>query len=419
MALEETLDILRQNPEDLLIVASWFYKCGFPIITDIEYNSLTREIGDTEVVWDDIEEPKELLNKYNLSSYDLKYSEIGDNEKYNIYMDSLYDAGTKSINPCYNMKEVFERTMSLCNLTDEICLSLKVDGVSTRNIIELNDNGEGTIVASLSRSRESRGFDYTDGMKLTVSNSLKFNKDFGEVHERTGNRILFAFGEAYVERGSLEDLREKYNMQGTWKTPRSTALSMLRATVFKEDYKHLKFRCFKLSSGNTLSEMYETAKEAGLDIVPYEVILTKDIPREYDVWEIWFNNILSKYYDIQFKEDIEADGIVIAINNQNTFNRLGESNNSKYNNGMFSCKVGPWGSSLYYAKVVNIHFENDGNTSEYSVVAEIEPTVVSTGNTVTRVNCFNLKIIVDNNITVGSTICFEYKSSSSIVLVYK
>lgn len=419
MDLAETLSILRQNPKDLVVIASWFYKCGFPIISDIEYNALTKSIGDTSIVWDDIEEPKELLDKYNLGSYNLRYSEIGDNEKYNTYMDSLYDAGTKSINPSYSLKDSYERMMSLCSITDELCISLKVDGVSIRNIIELDDNGDWNLVASLSRSRESKGFDYTDGMKLAVSNSLKFNKDFGEVHEKTGNRIIFAFGEAYVKRRSLETLREKYNMQGTWKTPRSTALSMLRATVFEEDYEYLKFKCFKLSVGNSLSGMYEVAKEAGLDVVPYEVVSTKDIPKDYNTWEVWFNNILNKYYDIQCKEDIEADGIVVAINNQNTFNRLGESSNSKYNNGMFSCKVGPWGSSLYYAKVVNIHFENDGNTSEYSVVAEVEPTVVSTGNTVTRVNCFNLKILVDNNITIGSMICFEYKSASSIVLVYK
>ena len=70
-------------------------------------------------------------------------------------------------------------------------------------------------------------------------------------------------------------------------------------------------------------------------------------------------------------------------------------------------------------KVRNIIFDNEGNTSEFSVVAEIEPVVVATDNTVSRVNCFNPKILVDNNINIGSIIRFKYKSASSVVLVYR
>lgn len=415
---DKLLSELRQNPRDLVVLASWYYKCGMPIISDHEYNILTSAIGDTEVVWDEIDKPVELMQKYGINENAITYKEIGNNEYYNEYIESLYDAGTRSIKPAYDYRDVYERMISLMSITDELCVSLKVDGVSTRNIIE-NNNGKWNLVASLSRSRESKGFDYTDGMKLAVQNDLTLPDNVGEIHERSGKRVLFAFGEAYVKRSALEYLREKYGMQDTWKTPRSTALSMLRATVYEEDYKYLKFMCFKLSTGSTLAEMFETASEAGLDVVPYEVIKTRDIPVDYKEWERWFNELLNKYHNIQVKDDIEADGIVVAINNQGAFNRLGVSNNSKYNNGMFSCKVGPWGSSLYYSTVKNLLFENEGNTSEFSVVAEIEPVVVSTGNTVSRVNCFNLKILVDNDISIGSRICFEYKSASSVVLVYR
>lgn len=411
------LSELRQNPKDLIVIASWFYKNGMPIIEDSEYNVLSRTYGDTIEVWDDVGKPEELLNKYGIDTSDIEYKEIGDNPFFNEYMDSLYDAGTKSISPCYDYEQIYSRMLSFISMTDEICVSLKVDGVSTRNIIEQKDDTDWELVASLSRSRESRGFDYTDGMKL-VNKDLTFPKDSGEVHEVSGKRVLFAFGEAYVERTALEYLRNKYNMQSTWKTPRSTALSMLRNLILPEDYKYLKFKCFKLSTGESLSEMFETAKNAGLDVVPYEVIKTADIPTDIREWRVWFNNLVTKYHNIQETQDIEADGIVIAINNQTKFNNLGSTNNSKYNNGIFSCKVGPWGSQLYYSKVKKLLFENNGNTSEFSVVAQIEPVVVSTGNTVSRVNCFNLKILVDNNITEGSTICFEYKSASSVVLVY-
>ena len=415
---EKMLSELRQNPKDLVVLASWYYRCGMPIISDHEFNLLTKDVYDTDVVWDEVEKPVELMRKYGIKEDAISYKEIGNNKYYNEYLESLYNAGTRSIKPAYDYRDIYERMISLMSITDELCISLKVDGVSTRNIIE-NDDGKWRLVASLSRSRESKGFDYTDGMKLAVANDLTFPNDVGEIHEESGKRVLFSFGEAYVKRSALEYLRERYGMQDTWKTPRSTALSMLRATVYEEDYKYLKFMCFKLSTGSTLSEMYRIAEDAGLDVVPYEVINTKDIPTDYKEWEKWFNNLLNKYHDIQVKDDIEADGIVVAVNNQGEFNKLGVSNNSKYNNGMFSCKVGPWGSSLYYSTVKNILFENEGNTSDFSVVAEIEPVVVSTGNTVSRVNCFNLKILVDNGISIGSRICFEYKSASSVVLVYK
>lgn len=413
----KTLGILRSNPRDLLILSSWYYKCGEPIIDDHEFNALEREVGALDTVWDEISEPVDLIEKYGLKRVDVSTKVIGDNEYFNEYMDSLFMSDTKSVNPTYEMSDVYSRMLLLSSVTDELCISLKVDGVSSRNIIE--KNGAWNLVASLSRSRDSKGFDYTDGMRLSVKRDLTFPDDVGEVHEHSNRKVIFAYGEVYVERGALEYLRKKYNRQDTWKTPRSTALSMLRALVSEEDYKYLKFRCFKLSVGNTLDEMFTIASNAGLNIVPYEVVKTKDIPKDYDKWEAWFNKILAKYRKIQMDEDIEADGIVVAVNNQTEFNSLGESSNAKYNNGMFSCKVGPWGSYIYYSKVVDIKFENVGNTSEYSVVAIVEPVIVSTGNTVTRVNCFNLKILIDNGIKIGSEICFEYKSSSSVVLVYK
>ena len=415
---ESVLHRLRQNPKDLLVIASWFYKIGMPIIEDSEYNTIASTVGDIGVVWDELEKPQELLDRYGIQVEDeSEDSCIGSNPYFNQYMESLYDAGTKSCNPAYNEDDIYNRMMGLKSVTDELVISLKVDGVSTRNIIE--EDGDWNLVASLSRSRVSKGFDYTEGMKLSVRQNLTFPKDAGEIHEHSGKRVLFAFGEAYVERSALQYLREKYNAYDTWKTPRSTALSMLRNVIDKEDYKYLKFKCFKLNVGETLSEMFHIAEDAGLDVVPYEVIRTADIPTDYISWQDWFNNLVDKYYKIQIDEDIEADGIVVAINNQNQFNTLGESSDGRYNNGMFSCKVGPWGSKTYTSVVTKIHFDNTGNTSEFSIVAEVEPVVVANGNTVTRVNCFNPKILIENKINVGSYIRFEYKSASSIVLVYR
>lgn len=414
-----TLNTLRDNPKDLIVLASWFYKCGEPIIDDFEYNALAKSFGDLDIVWDELDEPVELLNKYNIPRNTVTYKEIGQNKYFEKYMDSLYEAGTKSIRPEYDKYDIYDRFVRLKSITDEVVISLKVDGVSTRNILE-EENGKWNLVASLSRSRESRGFDYTDGMQLSVKRDLTFPEGTGSIHEGSGKRVLFSFGEAYVERSSLEYLREKYNKQNTWKTPRSTALSMLRDTIYPEDYKYLKYKCFRLDVGCKLSEMYELIKSAGLDTVPYEVIKTEDIPTvNYRIWEMWFDDILVKYRNIQNEQDIEADGIVVAINDQARFNSLGTSTDGKYNNGTFSCKVGPWGSQLYESKVVKIHFDNTGNTSEFSVVAEVEPVKVETGNVVTRVNCFNPKILIDNKINIGSYIKFEYKSASSIVLVYR
>lgn len=412
---ESILNNLREEPKDLIVVADWFYKIGEPIISDPEYNGLTTQYGSSNKIWDETGIPRELFEKYGIEvdeSISMKYIN-------NEYLKSLHDAGTKSISPAYTERDCYNRMMGLVVISDEIVISLKVDGISTRNIIELNDDNEWSLVASLSRSRESKGFDYTDGMRLTVPNKLRFNEDAGDIHDVSGKRVIFSFGEAYVERSKLEYLRQKYGKINTWKTPRSTALSMLRDVVQEEDYRYLKYRCFKLNVGETLSDMLIMAENSGLDIVPFEVIKSKDVPREYSEWLKWFNNMLDKYHNIQIERDIEADGIVVAINNQSDFDNVGVSNDGKYNNATFSCKVGPWGSIEYESKVRNIIFDNEGNTSEFSVVAEIEPVVVATDNTVSRVNCFNPKILVDNNINIGSIIRFKYKSASSVVLVYR
>ena len=414
----DMLSILRNNPKDLILLSNFFYRVGEPIISDIEWNALTDKHPDVNRHWDDEIDVSVIVEKYGINLPEYSGRTVDDNYIFNRYMDSLEGAGTKSISPAYTYDDVYSRMMSLAYHTDEIVASLKVDGISTRNIIEQDNNGEWRLVASLSRSRESRGFDYTNGMKLVVPNALKFDKNAGLVHEESGKRVIFSFGEAYVKRSVLKELRERYGKQNTWKTPRSTALSMLRDIISKEDYKHLIYRCFKLDIGGKLSDMLRIASDSGLDIVPFEVIKTDDIPKDRKEWDTWFNNLLSKYHSIQEKEDIEADGIVIAVNDQSDFNSFGESTDGRYNNATFSCKVGPWGSHYYESVVKKLHFENEGNTSEFSVVAEVEPVVVATGNTVSRVNCFNLKILIDNNINIGSIIKFEYKSASSIVLVY-
>lgn len=418
--INDVLNKLRDNPKDLIILASWFYKIGEPIITDAEYNTLASKYGDLDIVWDEVDKPIELFNKYGIEDVSVDFNESGDNHYFNEYMDLLYESDTKSISPEYTYSDIYSRFCTMKSITDELVISLKVDGVSTRNVIENDkDTNIWYEVASLSRSRESKGFDYTDGMKLAMPKELRFNNDAGIIHEVSGNRVILAFGEAYVERTALEYLRNKYHMQDTWKTPRSTALSMLRNVIAEEDYKFLKFKCFKLNVGDTLVDMFKQAEEAGLDVVPYEVIKTSDIPTSYDDWEVWFNDILTKYNNIQNELDIEADGIVVAVNNQVQHNSLGTSTNNKYNNAVFSCKVGPWDAVSYKSKVVAIHFDNKGNKSEFSVVAEIEPVVVSNGNTVTRVNCFNPKILISNGINIGKEIEFEYKSASSVNLIYK
>lgn len=414
----DTLKLLRENPRDLIIIASWFYKNGEELISDFEYNILSNDYGDLHIVWDELEEPKELLDRYNIKVKFNNVQTVSFNKERESYLNLLADAGTKSIKPFYSEVDIYNQFCHLKKYVDELVVSLKVDGVSTRNIFELNeDDGLWYFKASLSRSRESTGFDYTDGMRYVLSGGYKFDANCGELSE-SGKRIIYSFGEAYVERSALEYLRNKYRKGDTWKTPRSTALSMLRAVIGKDDYKYLKYKCFNMSVGSSQKEMLDMTRDAGIDIVPYEIVSLKDVPDDYDEWLVWFNSVLDKYHQIQVDRDIEADGIVFSVNNQVEFNNFGQSTDGKYNNGNFSCKVKHWGSHIYESKVVNINFDNAGNTSEYSVVAEVEPVVVSTGNTVRRVNCFNPRVLIRNNINIGSTIKFEYKSASSIVLVY-
>lgn len=415
---DDVLNLLRENPDDLIILASWFYKNGENLISDFEYNMLTSKYKDLHFVWDELEEPKELLDKYGIDTDFNTGSLVSNDEERVLYLSLLADAGTKSIKPFYDERDIYNHFYNLRNCVSEIVVSLKVDGVSTRNIFEYNEaDGLWYFKASLSRSRESTGFDYTDGMQYVLNKGYKFNSNCGEVSE-SGKRIIYSFGEAYVERSALDYLRKKYKKQDTWKTPRSTALSMLRAVVNKDDYQYLKYKCFNMSVGSTQEEMLKDTLNAGIDIVPYEVIRFEDIPKDFNGWSIWFNNLIDKYNNIQNEYDIEADGIVFSVNNQVEFNSFGQSTDGKYNNGNFSCKVKHWGSHIYESEVVDIHFDNEGNTSEYSVVAEVKPVVVSTGNTVRRVNCFNPGVLIKNNINIGSVIKFEYKSASSIVLVY-
>lgn len=395
-------------------ISRWFYKLGQPIVPDKFYDQIHKAFIEEGIATDltsshyeDDNFPYDSFIHYGVDCepYELaenNYKILSKTSRLSKWETELQDEESKSIYPLESISQAWSWFYD--KLGKEIVLSLKVDGINTKNLYALTDSNQLRHEVSATRSRSGSGIDITENMSKVLPKTLNLDKQ--------ESQTVFIRGEAYVPSKALPYLRDKYNQP--YKIPRSTGLSAIRVGFNPEDMHLLKLKVFKVGLGDTVSEGYEIAKSLGFDTPPYEVI---KVPAHLtaETFEEWLNPILDKYKKIGTEEDIPSDGLVAQINNLTDFNERGSFGN--YNHGAIAIKFGPWQSGIYQGIVTRIQIVPKRENCSY--VATIEPVTVASGVDVKRVNIFNADIMIANNIKVGSVITFEYKSESSVNLIYK
>jgi hypothetical protein len=414
------------NPLDLYTVARFMYKVNAPILTNQAYDKLHNYIKGKfpqepllRQTYDEDAYPEEVFRKYNLALKEeilagLNEKRFYDNPNYSSIKSLINNYRTNSVRPVENYEDAWEWFKT--RLNKDIVLSLKVNGINTRSFIsKVGDNADCTeysLLCSSTRAREGEGWDITENL------SRKFPKkiDFAECDlegEISGVKVVY--GEAYVKKSSLEFLRRKYGVGDTWKTPRSTALSMLRVNIRSEDYSHMRLKVFKVSDlAKTLSGTLSEAEKVGFDVVPWKLVRGGGIPTNFEVFKKWLKWELDYFAKISEAEDIESDGMVAEVDDQLDFAM--EGSEYQYNVGNIALKMEKWSSDVYTAEVIDILFEL--KKDRYSVRAVITPTMVANGNVIKLVNCFNPDILMKEGIRKGSIIKFEYKSDANVNLIY-
>jgi len=344
----------KTEDELMYIEASRAYNDGEDIMTDQEFNILEKKLREAG---------SDVIN--------FTHDQLAEGD---------LDEETFSILPVYSWEEVYTWFQAT---GEEVCiLSQKVDGINAKAAYSTSTQ---RWVAQ-SRARDGRSaFDYSEALNYILPQQ---NDNVGIV------------GEVYLPEEHLLYFREKYNRPDKFKLPRSGAIMLLRRPQDYDidDLRLLQFRAFALTIPCTTKEQeFEELQARGFQTPAYLVTLE--------------SNLTENYRNLE-GTTLPLDGIVLEVNDKSFVPEV----KGKYQSSQIAVKIGIYGDKKHEAVVVDIHIEPArGN---FGVVLEIEPYLMPDGATITRVNAFNIGIVLRKNIKKGDKIKFNRKSNGMTVLVY-
>ncbi|GAA0101584.1 hypothetical protein UT300012_22990 [Paraclostridium bifermentans] len=397
-SLEESINIDliedEQQLEDLFIISRFMYRIGSPIINDKSYDTLEKIIKSkglikhyTSRTYDDDPVPYALLREVSLEKFiptDLissKYMEYIDKEK------------SLSIQPFEDAKEVYNFLMEK---KQDIVAMLKIDGTNVKNYYRhLN------LEIGMSRGRNGTGFDWTRNISKIIPSKIEAEYD-----------ELKIFGEAFVYEQHLPYFRERYE-KDKYKTPKSSAISMLRVEHDIGDYDKLDMLAFNVEGATHLKtkmEMLEYLKTLGYKVVPHVLIKWETIPKDYNTFKKWLDGVCKQFY--VRTQMLPSDGLVFEVNNLFYEDAI----SAQYSNKNIAVKLSYWSSEKYIGVVEDILIEQQRVVASCRI--KIRPLRTKDGCEANYVSGYTPNVIINNGIVVGSEVEFERKSGAINSLLY-
>lgn len=400
------------NPADLVMYFRACYRFGFPAIDDKSFEVLENFYAATypslqylkEVSFDDDDYNAIVMEAVRLSgvrnrgktvSTSVKAMDVVNNPAY----ADLNTEKSKSIRPVVSEEEAFTFWVNapIC----PVHFSLKIDGVNTKVLCSTEGKG---LELALSRGRAADSIDYTEAVRRVFTSR-------GIDSTKLSGRLT---GESFVPLKDLPIIQSRYPDKD-YKTPKSTAMAMLRApdNFEEEDYKYLQF--FAFNYGDQKPDTAFAALQAcGISTPPALQFEGTEIPRDsIEHFNAWMQEkVLDTMKEASEELGIGSDGVVMYL-----LADINTERKDQYSDSNIAIKYSHWAAAHYHSRVVNILFEQ--RRVEASIVLEIEPTVMRDNNTATRVGVGSPDILMKDGVRVGDTIEFERKSEAYNVYLRK
>ncbi|MBD1172329.1 NAD-dependent DNA ligase LigA [Pelagibacterales bacterium SAG-MED05] len=346
-----------------------YFNNDSPIISDIEYDNLKKEIIN-------LEKNNDFLKKLNLNSKIVgsppsdKFKKI----KHLKPMLSLSNAFDKN-----DMKDFISKISNFLNIKDEnieFSSEPKIDGISATLIYE-----DGILTKGLSRGDGIIGEDILENLK-TINQIPKKIKD------NNVPSLVEIRGEIYIGKKDFD------NIKGNFANPRNAAGGSLRQKDSKATSKiPLKYFAYGLGAiepmvFNTQSKFLEKIKNWGFSINPLcKVVKNLD---EIESQHSYIDSIRSSL-------DYDIDGLVYKVNDLKLQSRLGNTSNSPR-----------WAIAYKFSaekavtKIKDIVIQV-GRTGAITPVAKVEPVTVG-GVVVSNATLHNEDEIRRKDIRIGDTV---------------
>lgn len=381
--------------EDLFILARYLYRIGRPIMNDQEYDKLEKVFRQHGLLldylnrtYDDDPVPVKLLEELNLTH--LIPQKSGSTSEYAFALDEEKSLSIKAVT---TVDEVYSFVEGVRG--QDLIMSLKLDGVNSKSLYV-----DGNFELCLSRARSGDGIDYTKNIRNILPSSINNTSKFTKV-----------FSESFVLENYLPVLRQIDPT--SYKTPKSSAISLLRVTHEDKHYKYLKSLAFTVEGVEglkTKEDELKYLKANGFNTTPYLVFKADSIPKERLAFEQWLLNICKVFHDKT--QAIPSDGLVLEVNDLSF-----ESNiNHQYSSKNIAIKLAQWKHKKYKGIVEDIILEQ--KRVKASCRVKIKSMHTADGCSADYINVFNPSIIINQGITIGSEVEFERNSGAVNCLLY-
>lgn len=314
------------------------------------------------------------------------------------YDEVLKKYGMCSITTVTSIDELgkFKQTLREIGHPVDIIASTKENGHGVRAVYVY-----GQLYNGSTRGRYKKGRDITRHLKAVLPNY---------VEEWRNIKLVEIRGEMLVSIKTFEE-----HLKDTLKTPLSSVTSLIRESATDEELKYLEMVCYKVISSDgslefdTLWDEFEHLKNCGFKIP--EVALVEGVTA--DNLEKITELVLAHFEKKMDNHEIAyaCDGIVFAINDNNTFYSTGKSGNAW--NGNFALKAGRyWESNVYSATILQVQFIP--GKSYMTPKAIIVPTKTATGAEVTNVPLYNVGVMERYHYVPGEKIFFRFGGETGV-----
>lgn len=369
----ERIDQLR---EELHVHNYNYYVLNAPVISDLEFDKLMRELQDLEALHPEYYDPNSPsvrvgsdLNK-NFTQVEHKYPML-------------------SLGNTYSQAEVtefYERVSKSLNEEFELCCEMKYDGTSISLTYE-----DGKLVRAVTRGDGVRGDDVTDNVKTIRSIPLVLHGEGYPKNFEIRGEILMPWN-VFEELNRERELRE----EPLFANPRNAASGTLKSqnSAVVANRKLDAYLYYLLGDNLPHDGHYENLQEAakwGFKI--------SHISRKARTLQEVFDFI--NYWDVERKNlPVATDGIVLKVNSLRQQRNLG-----------YTAKSPRWAiaykfqAERAFTKLEKVTYQV-GRTGAVTPVANLDPVQLS-GTVVRRASLHNADIIASLDLHIGDMVYVE------------
>ena len=386
MINQNTLDLLEQHGfgADIDAFESYVMRLqdaagnGNPEVTDAQYDDYIRLLKD-------LKPESEALTR----NWETEDNELG---QLDLYLDRY---GMKSIRTIQTISDLNYFVDLMGDRSFTMFASSKINGHGVRAVY-----ANGVLVSASTRGRYKKGRDITRHLKLILPDNIEQLKDVPLAEIR---------GELYVSFRVFESIKHMV------KTPLSAVTSLSRDSANDEDIQLMNFCAYQILTDDlvfeSLSQKFKFLMDCGFEI-----------PFNASVGGINKNNFhefvdkVLEYFGNKVDGDglaYDSDGIVVAIDNVEDFNNMGNEGN--YMLGNFALKMGRWESNIYSSTIESIEWCY--GKRYITPKAHVAGVITRNGSEVRTVPLYNVGVMQENNYYPGKEVFFKYGGETGVTLV--